>query len=61
MARRKRNYINNADFYQAMVTYHESGKTKETKYMVECIMHIAKKLATSPNFRGYTYLDDMIR
>lgn len=65
----KRDYVNNAKFYEAMVNYknmcreaEESGEEppRIPNYIGECIFHIANRLAYKPNFINYTYRDDMI-
>lgn len=70
MAKRsKKNYVNNAEFYDAMVQYknecieaEESGEEvpRIPNYVGECIFHIANRLSYKPNFINYTYRDDMI-
>lgn len=68
---KKKNYINNKDFYDAIVQYHERlKKHREEKrntpepripdYIGECFMLLARKIASRPNFSGYTYRDEMI-
>jgi len=65
----KRNYINNPEFLECIVAYkkkcndaEESGDDKPPipNYIGECIYKIATRLATKPNFSGYTYKDEMI-
>lgn len=67
--RAKRNYVNNAEFYEAMVKYKQDCKEAEEcgdeipripNYIGECIFHIANRLSYKPNFINYTYRDDMI-
>ena len=70
MARRaKRNYVNNPDFLEALVEYKRQCKEAEDSgeelprvpnYVGDCIFQIANRLATKPNFSGYTYKEDMI-
>jgi len=70
MARRaKRNYVNNPDLLEALIQYQkdcteaeDSGdeKPRVPDYIGKCIYQIATRLATKPNFSGYTYKDDMI-
>jgi len=61
----KKHYVNNPDFLEALVAYRL--KVSESKkpvpipnYIGECIQQICKKLATKPNFVGYTYKEEMI-
>jgi len=70
MARRaKRNYVNNPDLLEALIQYQKDCKEAEDsgdekprvpEYIGKCIYQIATRLATKPNFSGYTYKDDMI-
>jgi len=70
MARRaKRNYVNNRDFLDALIQYKADCTAAEDTgdelprvpdYIGTCIYQIATRLATKPNFSGYTYKDDMI-
>jgi DNA-directed RNA polymerase specialized sigma subunit len=66
---RKKNYVNNKDLYEALIAY--KGKIKEAEdsgdeiprvpdYIGKCIYQIATRLATKPNFSGYSYKEDMI-
>lgn len=63
------NYIDNKKFYTEMVIYRrlcdeakEAGEERPvvSRYIGECIMMIATRLATRPNFVGYSYKDEMI-
>lgn len=70
MARRqKRNYVNNRDFFEALVEYkkkceearnNEKELPRVTNYLGECIYHIANRLSTKPNFSGYPFREDMV-
>jgi len=62
-------YIDNKLFYTEMVKYHtafqESKRLGEERpvvptYVGKCIMLIAQRLATRPNFVGYSYKEEMI-
>ncbi len=64
-----KNYINNADFCDALVKYKEecivaanSGKPEPRipNYIGECFIKLAEGLARRPNFFGYSYKDEMI-
>lgn len=60
----KRHYVNNRDFYEAIVVYktklRENPKTTVPNYVGECILAICNKLSTKPNFIGYSFRDEMI-
>lgn len=67
--RPKRNYVNNKDLLAALIEYQKQCKEAEDSgdepprvpnYVGECIYQIATRLATKPNFSGYSYKDDMI-
>lgn len=70
MAKRtKRNYVNNADLYEALKEYQakcreaqESGNEKPvvTKYIGECIWQIASRFASKPQYSAYPYREDMV-
>jgi hypothetical protein len=61
----KIDYINNTDFYDALVEYKSkcvpgSPKPKVPEYIGECFMKIAENLAKRPNYFGYSFKDEMI-
>jgi hypothetical protein len=65
----KKHYVNGKDLYLAMVAYKEKvTKAREEgkelpiipNYVGVCFMLICTKLATKPNFMGYSYKDEMI-
>lgn len=65
----KRNYVNNPEFLEAIIAYKQKCKDAEESgepnpqipnYIGECIYQIANRLATKPNFSGYTYKEEMI-
>ena len=67
--KKKRNYVNNPEFLQAIIDYKkqcdeadeaEAPHPRIPNYIGECIYQIATRLATKPNFSGYTYKDEMI-
>ena len=70
MAKRTtRNYVNNKDLLEALIEYKKQCKEAEESgdelprvpdYIGMCIFQIAKRLATKPNFSGYSYKEDMI-
>ena len=66
---RKRNYVNNPDLLQALIDYRALCKEAENsgdknpqvpEYIGKCILLIATRLATKPNFSGYSYKEEMI-
>jgi len=65
----KRNYVNNKDLLEALIAYQKDCREAEDAgedrprvpdYIGECIYQIATRLATKPNFSGYSYKEDMI-
>lgn len=60
----KRHYVNNKDFYDALVAYRQSlSENKDARvpdYVGQCIIAICTKLSTKPNFIGYSFRDEMI-
>ena len=65
----KKNYVNNPEFLQAIIDYkklcteaEDSGDSKPQipDYIGECIYQISTRLASKPNFSGYSYKDEMI-
>ena len=66
---KKRNYVNNPDFLQALVDYKKACKEAEDsgdkmpqvpEYVGKCIMLISQRLATKPNFSGYTFKEEIV-
>jgi|TARA_R110000868_G_scaffold17834_2_gene77875 hypothetical protein len=62
-------YIDNKLFYTEMIKYHtayqETKRLGEDRppvpnYVGKCIMLIAQRLATRPNFAGYSYREEMV-
>ena len=70
MAKRvTRNYVNNKDLLEALIQYQKDCREAEDAgeqtprvpdYIGTCIFQIATRLATKPNFSGYSYKEDMI-
>lgn len=69
MAKKSVHYVNNAHLYEAMVEYRakcweaeDAGDPKPQipEYIGECLLKIAQRLATKPNFINYTYKEEMI-
>jgi hypothetical protein len=67
--KKPKQYVNNADFLQALIDYKEGCKlAKKNKtepppipnYIGECFMKIAEGLSHKPNFINYTYRDEMM-
>ena len=65
----KKNYVNNRDLFDSLVAYKKACKEAEDSdeekprvpnYIGDCIWQIATRLASKPNFSGYTYKEDMI-
>lgn len=65
----KRNYVNNPEFLEAIIAYkklcieaEDSGDKRPQipNYIGHCIYQISTRLASKPNFSGYSYKDEMI-
>jgi hypothetical protein len=63
-----REYVNNAEFLQALIDYKQSIKASEfsglpkprvPEYIGECLLKITENIAKRPNFSGYTFIEDM--
>jgi hypothetical protein len=64
-----KNYINNADFLQALIDYKKKcdeaialGKPEPivSNYVGECFLKISEHLARKPNFISYSFKEEMI-
>ena len=69
MEKQKEYYVNNKDFYDAMCEFKDDvERSKEanskrphvSNYIGDCIMKIAKRLATKKNYRNYPFIEEMI-
>ena len=69
MAKKKVNYVNNADFLQAMIEYREMVQQADKVgnqrpvvpvYIGKCILQIANRLSHKPNFINYSFREEMI-
>lgn len=62
--KKRKHYVNNADFCQALVEYKEKKKThpdaRIPDYIGVCIDKICNKLSLRPNFIGYSFRDEMV-
>ena len=70
--RRKNNFIDNKEFYSAMVNYRikidrakEQGLERKDwppipRYIGKCFLDIAEHLSMRPNFSNYIYRQDMV-
>ena len=62
--KKKKQYINNGDFLQALIDYKKRKETNPNEpipnYIGECFMKIAEGLSHKPNFINYTYREEMI-
>ena len=67
--RRKNNFIDNKEFYSAIVNYRAKYKAaKEAgedlppmpRYLGKCFLDIAEHLSMRPNFSNYIYRQDMV-
>lgn len=69
MSKKTKHYVNNKDFYQALLDYEKLCKAAEKKkqappsipnYIGVCIEMICQKLSMKGNFIRYTFRDEMI-
>jgi len=67
--KKKHHYVNNRTLFEKMKEYKEARivakeadkpAPKIPRYIGECLLMICTKLATKPNFSGYTYRDEMV-
>ena len=62
--KKKKQYINNGDFLQALIEYkkHKESNPNEPipNYIGECFIKIAEHLSRKPNFVSYSFRDEMI-
>lgn len=60
----KKHYVNNKDFYEAIIAYQavraNKPEARVPNYIGECIMEICKRLSTNRNFIGYSFRDEMV-
>ena len=58
------NYVNNKDFMDALVQYkldlEKYPNTRIPEYIGRCILDIATRFSTKPNFYGYSFRDEMV-
>lgn len=64
-----RHYVDNKHLYQVMIEYKKSvdeaeqtgdNKPRIPDYIGECLLQIANRLATKPNFANYTFKEEMV-
>ncbi len=69
MTKNPRHYVNNKEFFAAMVKYHESRLEAEAQdnpapkvsnYIGTCILKIAEKLSHKHNFINYPFREEMV-
>lgn len=64
MSATKKHYVNNKDFIVALNEYKQKLKInpeeKIPHYIGVCIQSICTKMATRPNFSGYTFKEEMV-
>ena len=67
--RRKNNFIDNKEFYAALVSYRKQCQQAEDsgeplpvipRYIGKCFLDIAEHLSMRPNFSNYMYRQDMV-
>lgn len=64
------NYVDNKQLYAVIIDYkarvaeakaNDTSKPQIPNYVGECILLIAQRLSTKPNFVNYSYRDEMVR
>lgn len=67
--RKRNNFINNKDFYDALLNYRAARERAEAngdtapvmpRYVGKCFLDIAEHLSMRPNFSNYMYRQDMV-
>ena len=68
--RRKNNFIDNKEFYAALVAYREACDIRQKslvrrqpiipRYIGKCFLDISEHLSMRPNFSNYMYRQDMV-
>ena len=67
--KKKKHYVNNKDFLQALIEYKEEvnkalendlPRPRVSNYVGDCIMKIAVHLSHKPNFVNYSFKEEMI-
>lgn len=60
----KKHYVNNKDFYEAIIAYKEklleNPELRVPNYIGVCVNQICNRLSTKPNFIGYSWRDEMV-
>jgi len=58
--KKNKNYINNKTLYNEIIRWYESGEEEIPDTITLGIIQICERLGSKGNFRGYTYIDEMI-
>ena len=67
--KKKKEYVNNADFLQALIEHKNKcieneklnlPEPKVSDYIGECFIKIAENISRKPNFAKYTFKDEMV-
>lgn len=65
---RKKHYVNNKDMHEALCNYLNACSESEenhrqeprvSEYLGHCFYILCERIATKPNFSGYSYIDEM--
>jgi hypothetical protein len=63
MIKRKTNYVNNKDLYADLTKFYEAKQRGEdpqiSNFLGKCILLMAENMALRPNFRNYSYIEEM--
>jgi len=55
-----RDYVNGPALHSSLLEWYESGREDPPDEVIRAISQICERLATKYNFKGYTYIDEMI-
>lgn len=60
MKKRPKNYVDNKTLYNEIVEWYASGKENIPDKIVLAVLQICERLGSKGNFKGYTWLDEMV-
>lgn len=60
MKKKPKNYVDNKTLYNEIVEWYATGKEDIPDKIVLAILQICERLGSKGNFKGYTWLDEMV-